>query len=304
MTEWDGSGLPPAAQRRMDGIGKSRIRSSLLSIPGATGIETVGFRPASEVMGAAVLNMSWAAMPSCGMTYQSFGYGQSPMFGNARTLNNGVGPASLSGRGYPSYVDVINSGWSQAIARMLGEAGAVHADGVIDIRLSQNQLGSGAVEFVAMGTAVTSMSTRHLNKPFSTHLGGVDVSKLLRSGFAPASLVVEVSVAIRHDDMTTYSQSNVFAPNTEVAGFTDLARSARANARERLQHAVKRAGAQGAIVDDLSMRIFEFEPYDNHRDHVAEVRVVGTSITSFQSASGPPGRSLSILPLTDKARHR
>ena len=298
MVEWNTAGLPPAAQRRMDNISSSHIRSSLLSIPGATGIQSVGFYPASEVMGATVVNTNGAVMPSCGMAYQSFGMGANQMYGSSRTLNNGVGMAGSS-YGYTPYIDVINSGWSSAISRMMLEATQVKADGVVDIRLSQNQLGSGAVEFVAMGTAVRSMGPTRLTKPFSTHLGGGDFSKLLRSCYVPVAIIVEVSVAIRHDDYTTYAQSNVFAPNSEISGFTDLVTSGRANARERLRRAVSTCGAQGAIIDSLTMHVFEFEPYENHRDHIAEVRAVGTAIASFattERASSP----LSILSLKDK----
>ncbi len=298
MVEWNTAGLPPAAQRRMESISSSHIRSSLLSIPGATGIDSVGFYPASEVMGAIVLNTAGAIMPSCGMAYQGFGMGGAPMYGSSRTLNNGIGMVGSS-YGYTPYVDVINSGWTGAISRMMLEAAQVKADGVLDIRLSQNQLGSGAVEFVAMGTAVRSIGRNHLSKPFSTHLGGGDFSKLMRSGYAPVTILVEVSVSVRHDDMATYSQASMFAPNTEVTGFTDLVTSGRNNARERLRRAVSSAGAQGAIIDSLTMHVFENEPYENHRDHIAEVKAVGTSITTFKTAERT-SRPLSILSLKDK----
>ena len=300
MVEWDARGLPPAAQRRIDSIGTTHLRSSLLSVSGTASLESTGFRPISEVMGAIVLNTAGATMPSCGIYNQGYGFGANPMYANSRTMTNAPGSA-MGGIGYTSYVEVINSGWSTALSRMMLETTKLQADGVVDIRLQQNPLGSGAVEFVALGTAVGARHEISAHKPFSTHLSGSEVSKLLHHGYVPASILIEVSVAIRHDDIATYNQASMWAQNTEITGYSDLVHTARSNARDRLSHAVTRVGAQGAIVDSLSLRVFEYEPYENHRDHVAEVTVIGTSIVSF--AKGViKAMPLSILSLKDNRK--
>ena len=51
------------------------------------------------------------------------------------------------------------------------------------------------------------------------------------------------------------------------------------------------------MIDDMSLRVHEVEPSDNHRDHVAEAVVIGTAITRFHRTRAAPTRSLSILPL-------
>lgn len=301
MTDWDTAGLPPAAMRRMEGVTKNHIKSSMLSVAGATGVMSNGFTPVSEVMGAIVLNTTGATMPYCGYYSTSYGLGMNQVgFGRFnQVVTNGTSQSNYN-MGYLPYIDIINSGWSKAIGRMELEARAVKADGIVGIRLQQNHLGSGSVEFVAIGTAIRSnVGSKHLSVPFSTHLDGVDAAKLFQNGYAPARILVEVSVGVRHDDYITMSQSSVFAYNTEISGHTELVTSARANARRRLEAAVRSSGADGAIIDSLTLSIFENEPSENHRDHLAEVKIVGTSIVSVQKQH-QKSRPLTFLSLKDK----
>src|SRR6476660_334031 len=45
MTQWDGHGLPPVAAERMRRFASTGLRTSLLTVPGAVGEESVGFDP-------------------------------------------------------------------------------------------------------------------------------------------------------------------------------------------------------------------------------------------------------------------
>ncbi|CAG4927504.1 heavy metal-binding domain-containing protein [Acidithrix sp. C25] len=298
MTDWNAKGLPPAAQRRIDNIRTTHLRSSLLSVNGATGVESAGFTFASEVMGAIVLNTTGARMPSCGFVGNYYGGGP---FGGGNFQNAGMGAMFNTGFNstYGNYFDIINSGWRKAIERMILEATEIGADGVVGVRLMQNSLGEGSSEFIAMGTAISSKGKLHLKSPFSTHLNGADFAKLVHSGYIPVAISVEVSVEVTHDDYRTQRQNSVFAPNVEIDTYTVLVKQARESARRALRNDVARKGAEGAIIEEMSLRIFETEPYENHRDHVAEVRVVGTSLVRFDTKT-KPDRPMTFISLKDK----
>jgi uncharacterized protein YbjQ (UPF0145 family) len=208
--------------------------------------------------------------------------------------------------GFAPYADALYNGYETALDRMLQEARALGADGVVGVRLTVDHLGSGNREFVALGTAVRSSGMTHLASPFATLLAGQDVTKLLAAGWAPAAIVIGLSVSVRHDDYATRMQAGSWnASNTEVPGYSELVTHARADARDQLAKRIARSGAEGAVIDDMSLRIHEVEPSDNHRDHVAEAVVIGTAITRFHRTRTAPTRSLSILPLRSRpADHR
>jgi hypothetical protein len=71
----------------------------------------------------------------------------------------------------------------------------------------------------------------------------------------------------------------------------------RADARARFHQSIGRIGADGAVASDLSLRIWEIEPAENHRDHVAESSVFGTAVARFHRGPTAPTSSLSIMPL-------
>jgi uncharacterized protein YbjQ (UPF0145 family) len=227
-------------------------------------------------MGSVVLSTYGAVMPSCGVYNQRYG---SPFgMGGAAGVRMGAGQQFYGG--YEPYVDVINRGWTMAMNRMLAEAKAVNAHGIVGIDLTQRRFEGGAIEFMAMGTAVRStvVDDHHGRDIFTTHLDGQDVSKLVHHGWMPVRLIVEVTVAVRHDDYNTLNQGSMFAPNAELTGFSDLSNSARASARQSLQRHLKPKHEVGTIIDSLDTHIFRNDMGQGHSDHLCEVRVAGTTI--------------------------
>jgi uncharacterized protein YbjQ (UPF0145 family) len=278
LADWNGEGLPPAAQRRLAHTTSLRTSSSLLGVASAAGIESVGYRPISEVVGVVVLSLSGAAMPNCG--YYGMGFGMAMAPGSATTyLADSL--QQTAAQGYEPYVDVLNRGWHIAIGRMMTEAGALHADGVVGVVLSQRRFEGGAMEFMALGTAVGATDPKRRGEraqPFSTHLGGVDLEKLSQGGFAPSRIVVEVSLAIRHDDYATMLAGSFWSQNMEMTGYSELISTARHGVRRRLERYLHREHAHGAIISSFDTSVFEYAPIEGHRDHLAEARVVGTMI--------------------------
>lgn len=289
MTEWDGRGLPPVAADRMKRFARTGLRTSLLTVPGAVGVQSVGFEPVGEVMGCIVEHLGWSGFGGCGYIGGFGGFGIS---GGTVTSSSSAGFV-----GFGPYVDALYRGYGTALRRMTEEAAAMDADGVVGVRLSVSHLGGENREFLALGTAVRARSRHRPGRVFTTDLAGQDMAKLLAAGWVPGAVIYGISVAVRHDDWATRRQSSWGAGNTEVFGYTELVAHVRADARYRFDQQARSVGAEGAIVSSMGLAIGEIEPSENHRDHVAEAGVFGTALASFHRTSSAPTRSLTILPL-------
>lgn len=291
MTDWDGHGLPPAAAARMERFREGGVHTSLLSVPSMVSVTDAGLPPVGEVMGCMVEHIGWQGWTGCGYGGAS---GWSTGWAPSQTITSGQGNEWA---GYKPYVDALYRGYGSALERMVSEARAMGADGVVGVKLTADHLGEGNREFVALGTAVRSAGAVHPKRPFVTDLSGVDVGKLLQAGWVPASIAIGISVAVRHDDWATLSQANAWNANTEVWGYTELVTHVRADARARFGEHVARAGADGAIVSSMGLHVWEIEPSERHRDHVAESSVFGTTVAKFHKGRTAPTDALTILPL-------
>lgn len=300
MAEWDGRGLPPVAADRMARFARSGLRTSLLTVPGAAGVQSVGLDPVGEVMGCIVEHIGWSGFGGCGY---AGGIAQLGGFNLGGFSGYGLGGPTVTSSGsrgfvgFGPYVDALYHGYGTALGRMTEEAAAMDADGVVGVRLSVSHLGNNNREFVALGTAVRARSQHRPSRVFTTDLAGQDVAKLLQAGWAPSAVIYGLSVAVRHDDWVTQRQASWGAGNTEVAGYTELVWHVRADARHGFEQRVRAAGAEGAIVSSMGLKINHIEPSEGHRDHVAEASVFGTALVSFHRAVTVPTRSLTILPL-------
>lgn len=294
MAEWDGRGLPPAAAARIARASSDGVRSSLLSIRGQVGVQSVGLEPLGEVMGCIVEQIGWTGWGGCGAYY---GRGLGGFALAAPTLTSGGGGGYSS---FGPYVEALYRGYDTAMHRMLLEAQALGADGVVGVVTSRERLfdQSGAQEFVARGTAVRAGSTARPATLFSTDLSGGDVAKALHGGWVPAELVWGISVAIRHDDYATRMAARPWSTqNVEVPGYTELVTYARADARARFEQRAARLGADAATVSSMTLQIREIEPSEGHRDHVAEATVVGNSLVRFHPGAAARTQSRLVLPL-------
>ncbi len=305
MSTWDGTGLPPAAQARIERARTSGVASSLLPVAGHVGIESCGFTPVGEVMGCIVEYIGFQGYGGCGWyagsgMYAGAGGGYGGAYGGSYASPPVVtsgGGSSSSWAGFAPYVSALYHGWDTAVDRMLTEASELGADGVVGVRLTEQHLGAGNREFVALGTAVRSTGETHAGWPFSTTLAGQDVAKLVHSGWMPASIAVGISVAIRHDDYATRVAQGAWAPNMEVAGFSELVTAVRADARRQLAQRTSHAGADGAILDSpVSLSVHELEAGEGHRDHVAESSVLASTVVRFHRAETlPPAPSMVVM---------
>lgn len=206
MAEWDGHGLPPVAAERIARFARSGLRTSLLTVPGATGVQTVGLDPVGEVMGCIVEHIGWSGFGGCGYVGGMLGLGGFSGFGLGGPTVTSSGSRGFVGFG--PYADALFHGYGTALRRMVDEASAMEADGVVGVRLSVSHLANNNREFVALGTAVRARCQQRPSRVFTTDLPGQDVAKLLRAGWVPCAAVYGISVAVRHDDWTTQRQAS------------------------------------------------------------------------------------------------
>lgn len=312
MADWDGTGLPPAAQARIDRAAVGHMRSSLLSVRGDAALQSAGLDPVGEVMGSIVNQLGWAGWGGCGFVSN---YGR--MAGGYSTYGSryggfGIPPTPVTSgqsgqwRGFAPYVNALYKGYETALHRALLEAQALEADGIVGITVTRERLGDGAAwEYVVRGTAVRARSRQRPTHLFSTDLSGADVAKLMHAGWAPVSLMWGISVAIRHDDYATRMASRPWTnQNIEVPGYTDLVLHTRADARHQLENKVAKYGADSAIVSGMSLQVWGMECRSGgQHDHVAEAVIVGTGLAKFHAGTQARTDSITVMPLR-KAREK
>ncbi|MFF3567913.1 heavy metal-binding domain-containing protein [Nocardia jiangxiensis] len=274
MTDREGSWLPQAARERLARFSSSGVRTSLLSVPGAVGVESVGLTPVAEVMGCIVQQIGWTGAAGYGVGV-SYGFG---------AVN------------FRPYVDALYHGYNTALARMVTEAAAMGADGVVGVQLTRSHLGQSNQEFLALGTAVRAQSEHRPRKLFTAVLPGPDVAKLMHAGWVPARIGIGIAVEAQYLDWRSRNQMSVISGNAEVSGPTQLITRVRHLARDTFQRHAGDAHADAAIVSDIQLRTWE-QGDDNATLLGAESKVFGTAISRFHTGRRAPRGSLTIMPL-------
>lgn len=180
------------------------------------------------------------------------------------------------------------------------ECRALGGDGVVGVKLRVDEFTLHTVEFTALGTAVRARSRVRPREPFTSHVGGQDFARLVRSGWIPTSLVFGIALETRHDDWRTSGRTRWTAGNQEIDGYTQLVGHVRRKAHEHLADGAARHGADGVVVDDIALRMRENEcpSFGNERDLVAEAALVGTAVARFGRSERPAEhRPLTIMRL-------
>ena len=272
MAGTDGDWLPDVARARLNRYNEVGLKTSLLSVAGAVGVESVGLHPVGEVMGCIVQNIGWTG----GLNYGMGGF---------------VGSVS-----FQPYVQALYHGFDTALGRMTTEAKSMNADGIVGIRLTRSRLGENSQEFVALGTAVRADSTHRPKRVFTTDLAGQDVAKLMQAGWVPTRVAIGIAVESQFLDWASRSQMSVMAGNTEVNAYTQLISRVRAKSRQSFAQHARGTHADGAIVASMNLRSWHQEA-GNAPLLCAESSVFGTTIARFHSGRRAPTRALTIMPL-------
>lgn len=278
------------AAQRIARAQASPVAGSLLSVPDAAALASVGFSPVGEVMGCVVQHTGWSGWGGCGYYYGSYASPQT-----ARVVLSSAGTAGLG-----PYVRALYEAWDKAISRMLAEASAIGADGVVGVSITERFIDVNTREFLVVGTAVRGASRVRANRPFVTDLSGADTSKLLHAGWVPSGIAFGISIGTRHDDYRTMNRTSIFSGNAEIEAYTDLVHEVRSDARRQLSTRSRTHGGEAVIVSDMTLRIWETEcSGGNQRDHSAESRIHGTVATKFARTARPVSTTLTVLSLRD-----
>jgi uncharacterized protein YbjQ (UPF0145 family) len=280
-------------------IRRSGTWGSALTSDEFASVRSVGFQPVGQVLGAAVYNLGYTGGYGCPGAWGGYSNAWAP---SARTQVSSRG-------GYGSFGPLVKTMYEArrvAISRMVAECTELGGHGVVGVRLTIGQFPAGGLEFKAIGTAIRAPISPPLRHPFTSDLSGQDFAKLVHSGWMPAGLVLGITVAARHDDWRTVGQTRWSAGNAEVSGWTDLINEARHDARQELAADVKRLGAEGVVIADMSMQVREREcpAQEGGRDHVVEAVNIGTAIARFQSSHTERKRAapLAIMSLDPQRR--
>ena len=276
--------LPLRAQQRLGEIGKTGggIFTSDLSVNEFALAHAIGLRPLAQVMGSSIYHVGWQQRPG------------------AWGMQMGAISQELT---------VVSEAWNaarlRAFARLAQEAKLVGADAVVGVRLTvgSHDWAAGAIEYVAVGTAVRIDGAERAERLALTDLSGQDYWKLRQAGHRPLGVVGATTVHyIVPGWATQQAQSGFYASwaNQELHDFTRGIYDARETALGRMTAEARQHGAAGVVGVTISHHIERREAGggSGRHDLVVTFHVLGTAIGE---RSGD-GRELAVSPRLDLSR--
>jgi uncharacterized protein YbjQ (UPF0145 family) len=273
---------------RLDRLRHGRGWSSPGSI-GEFGATTIaGFDPVGQVFGTTVAYLGPVPYDRCFAT------------GSARTGRMSADP-------HNPRLARLYTARGVALERAVDECRALGGDGIVGARMSSAGFFTDTTELTVEGTAVRARALTRPAAPFTTHVPGQDLARLLRSGWMPFALVYGIAIASCHFDDGMFQQTRRgvgAAGNREVSGYTRLVNDARREARRALEAAVNDVGGHGAVLQEMTMHFSEREcpAFDQRFDYVVEATILGSAIVPFER-SEPTTRQapLAIMRLDHRA---
>jgi uncharacterized protein YbjQ (UPF0145 family) len=262
-------GLPIRAQERLaqerGPDGRPKIWTSDLSVSELLASRSVDFEPVSQVFGSSVYHMA----------YQ-------------------VGQWSYNSTGeITSFSQALYHARSLALGRLLQEATALGAHGVIGVRLEHKEYewGANLLEFSALGTAVRLRNWQgKLPMPFTSDLSGQEFLKVLHAGYVPVTLAMGcVAYYVFTSWNDEYAKRSWI--NQEMTGYTQGVYRARHLAFSRLSDDARRVHADGVIGSDIHMKVeevtaYRYRPYSNEseaiEDYIVEFFAFGTTVAEIK----------------------
>jgi uncharacterized protein YbjQ (UPF0145 family) len=270
--------LPLRAQQRLGEIGSatSGFFTSDLSVSEFALVHALGLRPIAQVMGSSVYHVGWQQRPGSYGGWQAGGVSQE--------------------------LTVVSEAWNtarlRAFARLEQEAKLVGAEAVVGVHLTKGQhdWAAGAIEYVAVGTAVQ-VEGAEVERPALTDLSGQDTWKLWQAGYRPLGVVGASTVHYVVPGWSTQQASGYWSSwaNQELRDFTRGVYDARETALARMTVEARTIGAAGVVGVSIehSAEQREIEAGGSRRtDLVVTFHVIGTAIGERQT----DGRDLDVSP--------
>lgn len=202
----------------------------------------------------------------------------------------GAGLKSLVGGEITAFTKMCEDARLEAYTRMLAEAVARGADGIVAVRYSTGEVIEGVTEVMAYGTAVSSTPAAAVAP---TPDAGLSALMITTSNRLPG-LNVQGSFGIAQG--VTVRSSNVFAAigaafktlvGGEISTWTNMCQATRKEAFERLFSQANEMGAKGIVA-------FRYDT-NQINDGVVEVVAYGTAVTDVVTAPAPQPQG-SLLP--------
>jgi|SRR5581483_5774444 len=185
------------------------------------------------------------------------------------------------------YQEAVTAAFDSAYSSLLDRIQELGAHGAIGLVIDQTPVAGGdqLIEFSLWGTAVRHPSAPAISLPFATNLRAPDIVKLLRTGLAPAGVVMgAAAIEAERGCDTRFAESGMVG---DVRQYADAIDQARAMAVGRME---QRAAQVGEAI--IGCEIDEHLHPQRH-SYGAQLTVVGTAVRSFK----PPSRS-SAKPMT------
>jgi uncharacterized protein YbjQ (UPF0145 family) len=258
-----------SAQARLADVSAGRCFTSDLSVNEYLLVEASGFEPISKVMG-------------CSMYHLGI---QVARWGQSMELT--------------VLTQAMYAGRAAAMARMVAEAAAVGADGVVgvDLTLHMFEGGQEVMEFMALGTAVRSKTHPGAyrapdGRPFTSALSGQDFHTLCRTGQFPVAFVFGTCVYhVAHQGLVQSLRQ--VGQNVEMPQYTEAIYDARELAAGRMQSEAEASQASGVVGVHVE--------HHNHvwGEHAIEFLSYGTAVRPLGDQPSSPAPTLT-LPLTER----
>ncbi|HET7488191.1 MAG TPA: heavy metal-binding domain-containing protein [Acidimicrobiales bacterium] len=260
-------GVAPAAQGRLADSASGKCFTSDLSVNEFLLVQEAGFDPLGMVLGTSMYHIGI----------------QVARWGQSQELTV-LSQAMYSAR-------------ELAMARMVAEAEALQADGIVGVRLDMQMYvgGQEMMEFLAAGTAVRwrqdpGRFRAPSGRPFTSDLSGQDLFTVIRTGHFPVAFVL--GTCVYHVAHQSALQSlRQIGRNVEMPLYTQAIYEARELAMARMQHEAEAAQATGVVGVQLTTA--------NHvwGEHAVEFLALGTAVRSFERVeSAAPGFVLPLAP--------
>jgi uncharacterized protein YbjQ (UPF0145 family) len=205
------------------------VFSSDLSVSEWSALARLGVEPITQVMGSSIYQVGWQ-----------------PLYYNV-----------------PTEVSVLSDAYNQcrrlALGRLLEEAKTCRADAVVGLRIDQgaHDWAAGAVEFIAIGTAVRLGETMRAAdaKTVLSDLSGQEFTQCCEAGVRPVGIAAHTSVHyVPASPQTQMAQSSFGASwaNQELTDFSRGVYEAREKAIGSVTAQVAELGGDGVIGVELS----------------------------------------------------
>jgi uncharacterized protein YbjQ (UPF0145 family) len=273
-------GLPSRAQRRLAELADSSLFTSDLTVNEFGLLHSLGLRPVAQVMGSSIYHVGWQQSPGSWGGWQPGGLSQ-----ELTTLS-----------------EAWNTARQRAFGRLEQEAKLAGAHAVLGVRLTKGSYdwAAGAIEYIAVGTAVRLEGADPLGQPVLTDLSGQEYLQLWHAGYRAIGVVGASSVYyVVSGWQQQRAQRGLFSSwaNQELRDFTQGVYDAREATLGRVSAQARGQGAAGMVGVSIEHSVAEREVDTGggrRTDLIVTLHVSGTAVAERADATAAFAPSLRL----------